>query len=204
VGLARRLGGDGGRRRRRQARVAGLADLDRAVIDELGDRQAGGGSDDDEADRPLWRQHRAGPGRGPNRQVAPPQQPAFERREQPEEANCEWPQPAPESARKAAEAAQQTLEPRPAAHQHRVGAPIGRPRPGPHSRRPDQDRVEAPIGGPRPGFGPYPHDHCTAANRCYHRPSLRLLLCSSFRRALRGLFHAPTPAVPAGGLRFLS
>ncbi|MET0305814.1 MAG: hypothetical protein ABW196_06245 [Solirubrobacterales bacterium] len=40
------LGADGGGARRRQARVAGLADLDRAVVDELGRDQADGRADD--------------------------------------------------------------------------------------------------------------------------------------------------------------
>ena len=54
MGVAGGLDVDGRRLRRfGQARVAGLADLDAAVVDELGDEQAGGGGDDHAADRPL-------------------------------------------------------------------------------------------------------------------------------------------------------
>ncbi len=89
--LPRLLGGDGGRRRRGQSGVARLADLDGAVLDELGDRQAGGGGEDNEADRTLRRQHGAGSGRCPNGEIAQPQQPAFHRREQAEEAHGKRP-----------------------------------------------------------------------------------------------------------------
>jgi hypothetical protein len=78
VRLARRLGGDRWRGGRQEARVAGLPDLDGAVLDELGDCEAGGGSDDHGANRPLWGQHGAGPRRGPDRQVAAPEQTPFE------------------------------------------------------------------------------------------------------------------------------
>ena len=52
-----------GRACRGQAGVAELADLNRAVVDELGGDQAGGRSDDRQADRSLRGQHDAGPRR---------------------------------------------------------------------------------------------------------------------------------------------
>jgi hypothetical protein len=75
------FGRDPGRACRRQARVARPPDLDRAVVDELGDGQAGGRGEDRQADRPLRGQHGAGPGRPADRQVAAAKQPAFQPRE---------------------------------------------------------------------------------------------------------------------------
>ncbi|HEU4944219.1 MAG TPA: hypothetical protein VFT10_03570 [Solirubrobacterales bacterium] len=203
VCLARRLGGDGGWRCGRQPRVAGLPDLDRAVLDELGRRQAGSGGDDDRADRSLRRQHGAGPGCAADCKVASPQQPAFQPGQKAEESRDDRPQAPPSARCQPLQTPQNALEARPAAQQEGVCAAIRRLRPGSYPRRPDQQCVGAPVDSPRPGFCTYAHDHCTAANRCYHRPSLRLLFCSSFRRAREGLFHAPNTAVLAGRLRFL-
>ncbi len=61
-----------------QAGIAGTSDLDPAVVDELrGDEKASGG-EDHAADRPFWREDGADAGRGPDRQVPRPQQPAFQ------------------------------------------------------------------------------------------------------------------------------
>jgi hypothetical protein len=62
VGVDRGLEPDfGGARHSRQPGVAWLAHLDPAVVDELGGDQAGGGSDDHAADRPLGSDHGARP-----------------------------------------------------------------------------------------------------------------------------------------------
>jgi hypothetical protein len=85
VGFAGTLAADGGRACCRQARVAGLADLDRAVIDELSHDQAGGRADDGQADRPLRCQHGAAPSRRASRKGGAPQQGSFEQAEATEE-----------------------------------------------------------------------------------------------------------------------
>jgi hypothetical protein len=56
-----------GRDDRRQASVAGLADLDASVLGELGSDQAGGRCDGGGANRPLRGEHGTGCGRGSNR-----------------------------------------------------------------------------------------------------------------------------------------
>ena len=61
--LPRRFDFHGRRRGRGEARVAGLADLDRVVGDELRGDQAAGGDDDDHAGRLLRREELTRPGR---------------------------------------------------------------------------------------------------------------------------------------------
>jgi hypothetical protein len=183
VRLARSLDPDRGRGGCRQARIARLPDLDGAVVDELRDREAGGGGDDRPADRALRGEDGAGPRRHPNGQVAYPQQTPFERREQTKEPHRARPQPAPRT-------------PPPAGRRdppvpHRAGEV----RPGPHHQA-----INLAVDLASQRFRPHPHDQCAATNRCYHRPSLRLLFRSSFRRARKGLFHAPIPAANAGRL----
>ncbi|MGC1852573.1 MAG: hypothetical protein WA687_09070, partial [Solirubrobacterales bacterium] len=60
MGLPGGLDLDGRGRCSRQAGVARLADLDRAVVGELGGDQEGGGGDDRQADCPLRREYAAG------------------------------------------------------------------------------------------------------------------------------------------------
>jgi hypothetical protein len=170
---------DGGRAGRRQAGIARLADLDRAVLDELGGDQAGGGGEDGQADRPLWGEQRADPGRRALRPGAAAQQPPFEYGQAAEEENTDGAQTAAEAT---------TSDPR------RTPGPD---EPGPGTLKLVVDRVVE-LRGCRPYATP---------NRCYHRASLRLLFRSSFRRAREGLFHAPIPGVLAGRprlLRFIS
>jgi hypothetical protein len=66
------------RRGRGEAGIAGLADLDPAVLDELRRDQARGRCQDDAADRPFGGEDGADPGCGLDRQVLRPQQPPFQ------------------------------------------------------------------------------------------------------------------------------
>jgi elongation factor G len=187
MGLAGGLRAHGRGARRRQPGVTGLADLDRAVIDELGGEETGRGAEDRQADRPLRRQHATGPGRDALRAGGSAQQALFDPGEAAEEKRPCGPQSPAQAAGE------------------RSAAPSGAGEPRPGTR---QQAVRAPIGLPGQGFQPHPHDQPAPPNRCYHRASLRLLfrssfLRSSFRRAREGLFHAPTPAVLAGRPRFL-
>jgi elongation factor G len=164
---------------RRQPGVAQLVDLDRAVIDELGGNQTGGGAEDGEANRPLRGEHGAGTGRGASRPGGGTQQPPFEQGQAAEEEGTGWAQAAAETTRPGL----------------RCTSGLGKPRPGALKLAVDR-AVE--LRACRPYATP---------NRCYHRASLRLLFRSSFRRAREGLFHAPIPVVLTGRprlLRFLS
>jgi hypothetical protein len=78
VGLSRGFGIDGRRGGGRQAGVAWLPDLDRAVVDELGRDHGGGGGDDGQADRSLRGKHRAGSGRRSPRPGRAAQQAPFD------------------------------------------------------------------------------------------------------------------------------
>ena len=205
VRLACLLDTDRGRGGGGKARVAGLSDLDGAVVDELGGREAEGGGGDRGADRPLRRQHRARPRRQPGRQVAGPQQAPFEPRQEAEEPHRRGPQPPPCRVSQApcldTDPPPTTLERRPGAQQQAVSPPVDPSRRGEEGCRRSAD---ARRGGSEtlrgdPWSGAY-----APPRRCYHRSPLRLLFCRSFRRARKGLFHAPTPAVLAGRLPSLS
>ncbi len=188
------MGGAGGfaadqrRRRGGKARVAGLPDLDRAVVDELGGEEAGAGGEDHGADRPFRGEDRARPRCDPDRQVAGRQQAPFEHRERSQEEHPDRPQPTSQPARPplrgGGDPAGEARERRPDPHHEAIDAAI-EPR-----RRPSHPGPRRARQRPR-----------TAPLRCYHRPSLRLLFRWTIRRAREGLFHAPTPAL-AGRLSF--
>ncbi len=197
VGLAGGLGIDRGRGRRRQTGIARLADLDRAVIDELRDREAGGRGEDRQADRSLGSENGTGARRHPLCQHTNAQQRSFDHSQTAEEKYAGGPQspadgpaPAPPAC---LDPVAQSGDRWPGALEQLVcpAVDVARP-PG----RPLGCRAEAldPLDGHRAYAPP---------RRCYHRASLRLLFCSSFRRAREGLFHAPIPAIFAGRLRFL-
>ena len=178
AGRAGALRAHGRGARRNQSGVARLADFDRAVFDELGGDEATGGGEDRQADRPSRRQHRARPGRGALRACGEAQQQPFEPGEDAEEQRRRRPrpsrQPAPAAAATQAQRSAGLDQVRPGAPQTAVGGAV-------ELRR---SRSYAPP------------------ERCYHRASLRLLLCCPFRRAREGLFHAPIPAALAGRLGF--
>jgi hypothetical protein len=177
--------GDGrGRGETRQTGIGGLADLDRAINDELGGNKAGSRGEDGGADRPPWRDHCAGAGRRAGASAAGPPQSALSARQAREEQSRRWPQQAPESLRRAGGDRPQPLrcarQRRLAQLEQAIGLPVGPPRKGRGSRQRHQDAT--------------PH-------RCYHRASLRQLFRRWFGRARKGLFHAPIPAL-AGRLTF--
>ncbi len=190
MGFPGTLDGDGGSAGSRQARVAGLADLDRSVIDELSRDQADGRTHDGQADRSLWRQHGAGPSRGPAGKRGNTQETSFEPRHQAEEEDGHRSQARRPGPRQASTVSDR----RPGTPQLPVGGSIQPARGG------EEPGAEAAQTLSRRLYAP--------ARRCYHRASLRhlfrsSLLRSSFRRAREGLFHAPIPAVLAGRPRFL-
>jgi hypothetical protein len=162
VGGARRFGSEQRRRGRRQARVAGLSDLDPAVVDELRSDQAPRCGEDHAADRPFRGQRRARPGGGTDCPVPGPQQSPFEQREAAQEEHPDREQAATDPARPALrsrpESASAALDRRPGADEQAIGPAIDR-----RGHRP----------GPAPGHGGQGTD--AAPRRCYHRPSLRLL-----------------------------
>jgi hypothetical protein len=179
----RLAGGFGSRRRGArpgQARVAGLADLHGAVVDELRDRQAGCGAEDRQADGPLGGEYGAEAGGDADRPRAAAQQGAFEPREAAEEEAGNGPQAA----------AGPSL---PMQHPHsQASAEAGKGWPGT-----DQSLIDRPIDPASERFQPHAGDQapapegdaCTlrgagdAPPRCYHRASLRLLFGGTFRRA---------------------
>jgi hypothetical protein len=150
-------GGGGG-----QAGVAGLPDLDPAVIDELRGDQAARRSEDHAADRPFGSDPGAGTGRGPDRPLPGLQQPPFEQREAAQEKHPDRPKAAPEPPRPALgdrrEAARPTRDRRPRPHEQAVDSPI-----------------DGHGHGPRPAPGGGGERAYAAPRRCYHRASLRLL-----------------------------
>ncbi len=176
VGLAGRLRANRRRAGRRETRVAGLSDLDGSIVDELRDRQAGGGGDDDGADRPFGRQRGAGASHRARHLHECTAHPHFELREKAEEqddrraqAPCPPAQPAvrrrPESHREAPQAPRlwnrprpqgppQTGEPRPGALQLAIGHSVG-------------------LSGGRDSQAERRLD--ATSRRCYHRPATRLL-----------------------------
>jgi elongation factor G len=189
--------------------VAWLPDLDGTVVDELGDREAGGDGGDRRADRPLRRKHGARSPRQPDCQVSRPQQASFDPCQDAEEAHAERAQ---SPSRPASPAPRPGIGPPPATRQGRPGP---QQQPVPLSvdlaRRPkERGRGLAHRRGGRPKVlrGAPRRRAYAPPRRCYHRSPLRLLRCllfrSSFRRAREGLFHAPIPAVRAGRLPFSS
>jgi elongation factor G len=164
-----------------QIRVAGLSDLDPAVVDELRGDEAGAGGEDDEADGSSWRYYRAGGGGGARGESATAaQQPLC----QGEAAEEESGRRAQERSDPAGEGAGERERATPPPQQHRMGSlesavgdPIGPPRPPRGCRR-----------DPREGLAD------AATNRCYHRRSLRQFWCSTLRRARWGPFFAPNLA----------
>ncbi len=165
------LGVHGGRARGRQPGIARLTDLDRAVLDELRGDQAGGGTEDGEADRSLRGEHGTCPGRHAPRPGRAAQEAAFESRQEAKEHHADRARSLRQGSTEAA------------ARLRRPSRAFGQRRPG---------ALQLPVDG-----------SVHPARRCYHRASLRLLFCSSLRRARQGLFHAPIPAVLAGRRRFL-
>jgi elongation factor G len=167
----------------RQVGVAGLADLDRPVVDELGGDEAGAGGDDHEGDRPLGGDDGAGPGRHPRRGGAAPAQLAVAEGEAAEELGGNR-------------------------AQSRAGdgggpfRPSLRPTTGPAQRR--MGSLQTSIGGPVEAPGPLQRrlrelreDRAVApARRCYHRRSLRQFFRSMLRRARWGPFFALVALVP--------
>ncbi len=161
-----------------QVRVAGLADLDAAVVDELRGDEAGAGGDDDEADCPPRSDHRAGGGRGPHGCGATAPQRSLSYGETAEEQRRRrsqpWSHPADDARGEHGRAALCPQQRRVGALEPAVGDSIG-PAGPPHGRRRD----------PREGLTD------AAPNRCYHRRSLRQSCRSTLRRAHWGPFFAP-------------
>jgi hypothetical protein len=89
VGATGGLGTDSWCARRRQAGVTRLADLDRAVLDELRRDEAGGRAEDGEADTPLRGEHGAGSGRRALRPSGAAQQAPFEPRQDAEQQHAD-------------------------------------------------------------------------------------------------------------------
>jgi hypothetical protein len=73
----------------RQARVAGLTDLDSPVVDELGGDEADTRGDDHETDRSLGGEDRAGPGCRARRRGTGLAQPAIAQGQAAEEPGCD-------------------------------------------------------------------------------------------------------------------
>jgi elongation factor G len=158
-----------------QPGIAQLADLYRAVVDELCGDQADGGAEDGEADRPPRGEDGADAGRATPRPARAAQQPSFKQGQGAEEENTDRAQTADEAT--------------PSGLRRTAG--LGEP--GPDTLELAVDRAVEPRGCRL----------YATPDRCYHRASLRLLFRSSFRRAREGLFHAPIPAVLAGRPRLL-
>ena len=187
----------------RQAGVAGAADLDGAVVDELRDQQAG---------RRRRRSLRRSPARGRSRRSP------WSRRVRPRPrraARCRSTRPSrrrpstpsgrsrrPDPAQQAAGARIYGL--RPAQQPLRPALPAPPPvRPGAQrdGLRPDQDAVDPAVHPPRPADCQL-RQRCPAAPpRCYHRASLSPLVLRGLPRAREGLFLAPIPVL-AGRLLF--
>ncbi len=188
VGLAGGLGIHGRRGRSRQPGIARLADLDRAVLGELGCDQERRGGEDGQADRTLWGEHRAGAGGDTPRPGSASQQAPFEQGKATEENHADRAQATAEASAGRARRAPNAIDRWPGPLQLPVDRPVE-----PASRREGaRDRIAQALSRSawrRPDAPP---------RRCYHRASLRLLFRSSFRRAREGLFHAPIPAVLAG------
>ena len=160
-----------------QAGVARLADLHRAVVDELrGDQQSRRG-DDGQADPPLGGEHGTGARRRPPRPGSTAQQAPFQPGKSSQDEYACGPQASPHPAQ-----------------------PWRNQRAHSGGRR-DEQYAQPLIRGYGEGFELDAHDPHPAARRCYHRASLRLLFRSSFRRAREGLFHAPIPATLPGRCR---
>ncbi len=100
--VAGTLARDGGGARRRQAGVAGLADLHRTVVDELSHDQADSGADDGQADRPLGGQDGAEAGRRPPHPGACAEQAPFQNRETAKQKHGSWTQASEQSPRNCA------------------------------------------------------------------------------------------------------
>ena len=187
-----------------QALVAGLADLDPAVVDELRDQQTGGGGDDGGADRPFGREDRARPSGGADRRSGRPPPGPLADAERPQEEDAERPQPPAAPAQRPHSACVQRPSPAqqaptPAnARQARLAA-VAQDRP----LGSDQNAVHATVDRPRPPEGPLPQRRPAPPSRCYHRASLSPRFLGGLSRAREGLFLAPIPAL-AGWLPFRS
>jgi hypothetical protein len=188
VRLAGRLDSHSGGRGR-QAGIARLPHLDTAVVGELGGDQAGGGGDDDGADRTVWREDGAGADRRPPRQSGCAAHSALDRAEDAKEEDGYRPQPpaqparpAPPLCRSASSAGQSDASPSRRSHPQLASAPR-RASPGRSQATFDlrgdalQPTVDRAVNGARPLLGRVQRGPCASPNRCYHRPSLRLLLC---------------------------
>ncbi len=173
----------------RQTRVGGLADLDAAVGDELGDDEADRRGDHDGADRPLRREHGAGSGCRSGRYGADSKQDALAPREGAQDQHGERAQQLAQRPRQA-----QHECPQPAEQAYGDG-----PQPGQPARQYRLQLLDAPRHRTVDLLRALPRrqeDRADAPScRCYHRASLRLSFRSPFRRAREGLFHAPIPAL---------
>jgi hypothetical protein len=191
-------------RRFRQPRVAGAADLDAPVVDELRGEQAGGGGDDHAADRPFGGDHGARPGRSAHGPGRGPPSAALSEPEQAQGEDPERPQAAPGPARQATGAgvdgpAPAQKPPRPAGVRA-AGACSGvqRDRLGAH-----EDPIDAAVDAPRPSREELWNRRPAPPPRCYYSASPSPLLPSRLSGAREGLFLVPT-TVPAGRLLFRS
>ncbi len=149
MGLAGGPHVDGRRRGCRQAGVAGLTQLDAAVVDELRGDEAARRGDDGQADGTLGREHPAGADRARDRAAANAQQPPFEPAEPAQEQH-------PDRAQEAADALPpaQRREARPPAPAGQVAARHARgadspPRRASSSRRRARRAPSVHAVGPR-------------------------------------------------------
>ena len=198
VGVDRSLGVHGRRPGRLgQAGVAGAADLDAAVVDELGGQQTGGGGGDHAADRPLRGDRGARPGRGPHRPCREDLRASLEEAEKAQAEHPDRAQAPARPAQQAAGAAAPGLRPAQQPLRPALRAP---PRPGP----PAQDRrlganeeaVDPAVDPARPAQRQLRQRSPTAAiRRCYYSASPSPLLLRGLPRAREGLFLAPIPVL---------
>jgi hypothetical protein len=147
----------------RQARVSGLADLHRAVVDELGGDETGAGGDDEEGGGSRRGDPPAGCGGRADQQRAAPPHPALPSGEGVKEEGQQRPHSGPDPSGYSA-------------------CPFASAVPGEEQR--GVGTLQPSIAGPIDLPGP-------AARRCYHRRSLRqfsLFFRRTLRRAPWGLF----------------
>ncbi len=196
MGLTRRFGADRGWGCGREACVARLADLDRAVVDELGGDEASSRGEDRRADRSLGSQHGACPRSRAGGQGCGPEQHPFDHGEDAQEKHYRRTQSLADALPQASSACPEVVggsgDRGPSALEQAVDPAIDVAGPRDRTNRRRANSFDGPAG-PRPE---------APSHRCYHRASLRLLFCSSFRRAREGLFHAPIPTALARRLGF--
>jgi hypothetical protein len=176
-----------------EAGVSRLADLDRAVVEELRDDEADAGGDDRGGNAAARGQHRAEPSRRPSQCCAACPQPALAHGDDLEEARRQ--------------------------RAHTRTCPSDRPlrarvdeAMGPQQWRmsPFEAAIAGPVDTATPSGGPLRErrkdDGDASPRRCYHRPSLRKFFRSTLRRARLGPFFALNLVAPiplsAGSLRF--